>query len=456
VSNSLPHDLELERQVLGALLVRPDLIIPVSSILYVEDFYLESHRIIYDVITTMSAAGSSVDALSAIQYLKDRQLLAKVGDAPYIMEMVEQAVYTTNAPVFARKLKSLSVRRALILTVRDIEQEAVDPQEDENRFLKSVSDRVLKITNVTSAEGPVSAREIRNDFVDYIANLLKTKGGISGLRTGYTEFDDMTSGLKGGELIVLAARPGQGKTTLAMNMAANVSTQMGQNALVFSLEMGRFELLLRMLSGESRVHLEDLKKGRFPPNRSQAIQAAIDKITMAPLYLEDSGTVDIWDIMTLSRKIAVDLEQKNEKLGLVIVDYLQLVSDPEARKHGRQHEVASVSRSLKQLARVVDVPVIAISQMNRSVEQRKGDSAKPQLSDLRESGAIEQDADMVLFIHRESAGDMEKEENFENRGTAELIIAKHRTGPVGSIRLAYSPEINRFDNRMPSGAEDIR
>ncbi len=442
----LPQDLELERQLLGAMMVRPDLIIQIASILRKEDFYNEAYRLLYDTIHEMSVEGKPVDTLLVIQTVKEKRHLNRIGDPSLIMELAENVVSPATAPLIARKLKNLSVRRQLILTMNQLQEEAGKAHEDENQFLKNVSDQILRITNETAADGPVPVKELRNEFLDYIQHLFQTKGGVSGLRTGYELFDSITSGLKGGELVILAARPGQGKTTFAMNMAANVSVRGGAHALVFSLEMGKMEIPLRMVSAESQVNLEDLKKGNIPHHREQAILNAIDRITSSHLILEDSGTVDIWDIITLTRKVAVDLEQRGEKLSLVVVDYLQLISDPDARKMGRQQEVASVSRSLKQLARMVNVPVVALSQMNRSVEQRKGDSARPQLSDLRESGAIEQDADIVLFIHRETSQEQEKEENFELRGTTEIIIAKHRNGRTDSFRLAYRPEINRFDN----------
>lgn len=446
MSVPLPQDTELERQVLGALLVRPELLVQVSSIIREEDFFLESHKLLYSTMLEMSVQGQAVDAIQVSQKLKDRALLQSVGDAATILSLAENVLTPASAPVIARRIKTIATRRDLILTVREIEELAGAPQEDENLFLKSVSDRILKITNRSSSEGIVHVRDIKNDFSRYIEGLVKAKGGITGLETGYTEFDNLTTGLKGGELIVLAARPGAGKTTLAMNMAGNIAVKNGNPVLIFSMEMGRMELLMRMLCSYTQMNLGDLKKGIIPRNRSEQVLNGIDRITSSPISIDDSGTSDIWDIITMTRRLGAELEQRGQKLGLVIVDYLQLVADPEAKKHGRQNEVASVSRSMKQLARMVDVPIIAVSQMNRSVEQRKGDSARPQLSDLRESGAIEQDADMVLFIHREQYDD-ESPEAMENRGTAEIIIAKHRNGPTGSFRLAYRPEMNRFDNK---------
>jgi replicative DNA helicase len=210
--------------------------------------------------------------------------------------------------------------------------------------------------------------------------------------------------------------------------------------------MSKLELILRILSAEAQINHSDLKRGHIPPNKQGPIKDAIARIFAAPIYIDDSGTLDIWDCITRTRKLDIELKKKGHPPGLVVIDYLQLMSDTENRKFGRQNEVAAVSRSLKQLAMKTELPILALSQMNRSVEQRRGDFARPQLSDLRESGAIEQDADIVLFIHREQFSDPDSPEALENRGRAEIIVAKHRNGPQGSFKVAYRPEIFRFDN----------
>ncbi len=459
-SGELPYDMEAERQVLGALLVRPDLIIQTSALLGTDDFYLESHRLIFESIVQVYHAGSGleIEPVGIIQYLKDRGLLEKAGGGPYLMRLSQDVMAPSNALIQARRLKNIALRRDLVRAAREIEDDAVRPQEDENIFLKRVEDRILGITNRSMSQGIVPAREIKKDFIQYFQSLQEARGGMTGLATHFTEFDQYTSGLRGGELIVLAARPGMGKTTLAMNMAANVTLLENRHVVIYSLEMSRLELMLRMVSAQSMYNLADLKRGKIEQGKVQHLLNTIEDLFAAPINIDDTGTLDIWDCIARTRKLAIDLNQRGEKLGLIIVDYLQLLTDPENRKHGRQQEVAAISRSLKQLAKTVNTPVLALSQMNRSVEQRRGDYAKPQLSDLRESGAIEQDADMVLFIHRELVSDqdvLEDPEKLVLRGTAEVIIAKHRNGPVGSFRVAFRPEINRFDNR-PQMDDDER
>ncbi len=450
MSQPLPHDIEAERQTLGSLLVRPDLVIQVGAILDKDDIYLESHRAIYEAILALYHEGrSDIEALQVIHYLEDRQLLEKAGGAPYILRLVQDVLAPGGSPLHARRLKSLALRRSLMDAANSILDDASRPSEDENSFLRSVEDRILRITNSSFSQGIVPVRDLKKDFGTFLHNLIEAKGAMTGSPTHFTELDQYTSGVKAGELIVLAARPGMGKTTFALNIASNIATLNNQHVLIYSLEMSRMELLMRLVCSEAQFNHSDLKRGNIG-SRAQDVLRAIDRVCAAPINIDDSGDLDIWDCIARTRKFKVELDQKGESLGLIIVDYLQLMSDPEARKMGRQHEVAVISRSLKQLSKMVGAPVLALSQMNRSVEQRRGDFARPQLSDLRESGAIEQDADLVMFIHQGKEGEAESIEDLENRGTVEIILAKHRSGPTGAFRLTFRPEINRFDNRVPA------
>ena len=455
MSMEAPQDLDAERQVLGALLVRPDMALQLNSIIQSSDFYLASHRVIYETLIALQQedAEGQTDPLQVINYLRDREKLNAAGGDAYILQIAEESMAPANSPVHARRLKNLSLRRALIEAAQSIQEDAEGAIEDEIQFLKNVEDKILNITNRSFVQGIWSVRDLKDEFSEYIENLIRTKGMQSGVRTHFDEFDNLTTGLKPGELIILAARPGMGKTTLAMNLAANVALLGKGNVLVYSLEMGRLELLMRMVCSVSQFNHSDLKRGNIPQGRAQDILGAIEQIFSSGMHIDDTGTLDIWDCIVRSRKLAIELDKKGESLDLIIVDYLQLLTDPESRKMGRQNEVAAISRNLKQLSKTVKCPILALSQMNRSVEQRKGGDSRPQLSDLRESGAIEQDADIVMFIHQDHYGkdeegdDLESDlQRMEDKGTAEVIIAKHRNGPVGSFRLAFRPEINRFDN----------
>lgn len=445
----LPYDLEAERQVLGALMIRPDLILSIAGIVGKDDFYQEGHRLIFEAIQEVgNRSAGELDAVQIIQLLTDRTQIDQAGGGPYVMQLVQDVMAPGSVTLHARRLKNFSLRRALMNAANSIVEDASRPSEDENSFLRSVEDRILRITNSSFSEGIISVSELKKDFGAYLKNLIEAKGGLTGSATHFTEFDRLTAGLKGGELIILAARPGMGKTTFALNIASNMAQYNKHHVLIYSLEMSRMELIMRLLCSEAQFANGDLKRGNIHGDGAKRVLDAIERVCAWPVDIDDSGDLDVWELVTRARKFKVELDQRGEGLGLIIVDYLQLVTDPEARKHGRQHEVATISRTLKQLAKKLNVPVIALSQMNRSVEQRRGDSARPQLSDLRESGAIEQDADIVMFIHHAESGEAESMEDLENRGTVEVIIAKHRNGPVDSFRLAFRPEINRFDNRV--------
>ena len=369
------------------------------------------------------------------------------------MALVEDVLAPNNAPLQAQRIRNIALRRDLIEAVHRIEEDAREPQENEGSFLKTVEESILKITSKTSSRGVVSAPEMQKDFLDYFEKLVEARGGMSGIPTRFEELDNRTSGLRAGELLILAARPGMGKSTLAMNIAMNLAIDQSVPILFFTLEMSRLEVLLRVLCAHSQTNHADLKRGHIPQGKRASIQASMDQIFRSPVYMDDTGALTIWDCISRTRKLNLDLRTNGQgKLGLVVVDYLQLMSDPENRKFGRQMEVASISRALKQLAMSEGVPILALSQMNRSVEQRRGESARPQLSDLRESGALEQDADMVMFIHRDAPG--EGEDQGERAGQAELIISKYRAGRTGGFYLAYRPELFRFDNLVDAGSTE--
>jgi replicative DNA helicase len=445
----LPKDLEAEVQVLGSIMIRPDLIFQVSNIIKKSDFFLTAHQLIFEALENLikeSDSNLEIEPVRLIQYLEDRKLLEDAGGAEYIFQLSDKVISPTNALHHAVRLHNLSTRRKLILKLKELEQHAYEPQENEGSFLKYVEEELLKITGESITPGIVAIEDIKDEFIDYISKLLEARGGLTGQPTRFFELDRMTSGIRGGELIILAARPGMGKSTFALNIAMNIAMYYQKPVIIYSLEMSRMELVMRMLSADAQINHSDLKKGHIPPNKQEALKDSIARIFSSPIYIDDSGTLDIWDCIARTRKLEMELRRQGKEPGLVVIDYLQLLSDPESRKFGRQVEVASISRSLKLLAKKTNLPILALSQMNRSVEQRRGDYARPQLSDLRESGALEQDADIVMFIHREQFPDPESPEAIESRGRAEIIIAKHRNGPLGNFKLAYRPEMFRFDN----------
>ncbi|MCS7205005.1 MAG: replicative DNA helicase [Leptospiraceae bacterium] len=448
-SLDLPKDIEAEIQVLGGIMIRPDIFFQISHIIKSEDFFLRSHQIIFKSLEHLireSDSTTEIEPIRFIQYLEDHNKLEEVGGAEYIFSITDKTTSPTNAIHHAIRIHNFSVRRKLIQKLYELANKAFEPHENEASFIKTVEEELLKITGESIVSSIQPIESFKEEFLQYIGKLFEAKGGLTGQPTRFHELDRMTSGIRGGELILLAARPGMGKSTFALNISMNIAMYYQKPVIIFSLEMSRMELILRMLSAEAQINHSDLKRGHIPRHKYDAIKEAIARIFSSPIYIDDTGVLDIWDCIARTRKLEIELRRQGKEPGIVIIDYLQLLSDPETKKFGRQVEVASISRSLKLLAKKTNLPILALSQMNRSVEQRRGENARPQLSDLRESGALEQDADIVMFIHRETQFDQNDAEDPENFGRAEIIIAKHRNGPLGSFKLAYRPEMFRFDN----------
>lgn len=331
-----PHDIEAERQTLGSLLLRPALTLPVSTLVSREDFYLEQHRIIYEAVLRLynEADGAEVDAVRLVQYLTDHSQLDQSGGPQYILDLADSVISPANAQNHASRIHSLALRRDLIRTMETLHQEASSPQENEVQFLKQVEEKILKITARSDSKGVIRIQEAKEDFQNYIKKLIDTKGGLSGNATGFREFDNLTHGLEGGQLLVLAARPGLGKSTLAMNMALNIALDEKHPlpVLFFSLEMSRVELISRMVCCVAQINHGLLKKGRIPSSQQGALTEAVNRIFKAPIYIDDTGTVDVWDCISRTRKLSLELRQAGQnKPGIVIVDYLQLMSDADAK-----------------------------------------------------------------------------------------------------------------------------
>ncbi|MCG6167647.1 replicative DNA helicase [Leptospira sp. FAT2] len=438
-SDSL-YEPESERAFLGFLLLKgADNLIDVPVV--PEDFYVDLHRRVYRAIADLVDKRITIDPVSVLNFLKENSLLKdEEKEFNYIYSLYRDTVVTQPLAYYATRIKRFSERRMYAKILQDsLELIRKEPGDNESVF-NTVEKNLTEISRSIDAKGllPVSTDKVA--LSDYIMEIMKNRGQITGLRTNFTKLDEATSGLKEHELMILAARPGNGKTTFALNIASNVALDYNQPVVIFSLEMSRIELLLKMVCAHSQVESMKLKKSELTRSDAPKLLDSIVKVTAAPIYIDDSGGLTIDDFKGRVRKLLT-----TEKIGLIVVDYLQLMSDPKNKEGGRQQEVASISRSLKQMAKEAKCPIIALSQMSRAVEQRSKDQ-KPQLSDLRESGAIEQDADIVSFIYREEKVKGEEEISPEMRGKAEIIIAKNRSGPIGSFHLAFRPELSRFDN----------
>ncbi|GBF48738.1 replicative DNA helicase [Leptospira ryugenii] len=443
-SNPL-HEIESEKNLIGFLLTRG--VVGQEDIgLEPNDFYLEIHRRIFQAIDELISEGIALDAVSVTSHMREKGLFKDESkDLVYLTSVFRDTVPTQSLDYYIRRIKRSSDRRKYLekLSV-SIEKVKSEPGDNDTVF-SEIEQSLMDISRQERSKGLRLVKDDKLSLIEYIQNVVKNNvdgGGITGLRTHFSGLDNATTGLKPHELLILAARPGNGKTTFALNVASNVCFKEGKTVAIFSLEMSRLELLLKILSAEARIDSYALKSGSLTPTQQIQIKDAILTVTNASLFIDDSGYLTIQEFSARMRQL-----KSTENIGLVIVDYLQLMSDPKSAMGGRQQEVASISRGLKQMAREIGCPIIALSQMNRSIESRTKDQ-RPQLSDLRESGAIEQDADIVCFIYREEMVKPPEEVLPEKRGMAEIIIAKNRSGATDSFELMFNPKISRFDNKL--------
>lgn len=434
------YDSESEKIVIGSVLQSPDLFTDISQSLRAEDFFFDSHRLIYQTISEEFDKNNTPDLMLLIASLKAKNQLESVGNRSALMEIAELSS-PVSAMTYASRVKELSLRRQLLGNIKELEKDVQENQTELDELLSRSEKMTAAISDRQSSYNIRHVLEVKNEFVEFLQKLKDSQGGITGIPTSFAKLDQLTTGLKGGQLIVLAARPGAGKTTLALNIAQKVATQANAPVLIFSLEMTRLELLLRMVCADAFLESQKIQKGFINDKEMQKIIDSLGRINSSDLYIDDSPDLNSWEFRQRCRRLSNQLKAQKKKLGLVVVDYLQLMTDKTRGNESRQIEVANISRSLKIIAKELDVPVISLSQMNRSIEQR-GKDPRPQLSDLRESGAIEQDADIVMFIHREDmfVHDLPPEKT----GQAEVIIAKHRAGPTGSVTLSFIKEKNLF------------
>ncbi len=435
------YDEEAERLVLGSLLQNVESFEEISGVLQPGDFYFKSHQLIYESISEEVDKGSQPDLLLIAANLKSKNSLERVGSRGYLVEIASSGS-AVSAFTYAKKVKELSLRRYLLNGFKNIEKSLIDQSVSLQELLAKTEKTIFQISNRYSEYNVRHIKELNQEFVEYLRKTKDSDGGITGIASGYPILDQITTGFKEGQLIVLAARPGVGKTTLALNITRNIVIDQKPSTpvLIFSLEMTSIELLLRMVCSDAYIDSSKIQKGFINEREMKKAYNSCSRIYSSEFYIDDSPDLTGWELKQRARRLASNLKTKDKKLGLIIVDYLQLMTDT-SRTENRQVEVASISRGLKAIAKELDVTVLAVSQMNRAVEQR-GKDHRPQLSDLRESGAIEQDADIVMFIHREEIYNKDIPES--EKSMAELIIAKHRAGPTGVVKLAFRKEMNRF------------
>jgi replicative DNA helicase len=436
-----PTSVHAEMTILGAMLVEPVAIIDATMLLKTDDFALDSHRKIYNAMLHLVEVGQGVDIVTVTDYLSKKKELDSVGGLPYLASLSEGLPRKLSIESYVRIVRDKSLMRQL-LSVCDMGMiEASDQSREALDVLNQVTGRLTEISEHAVTGGFSDIAAIVRDSFGSIDALYEQGREVTGLATHYIEFDRMTSGLQESELIIIAARPSMGKTAWAINIAENAAVRGGKVVAVFSLEMSKASLLRRMLASQALVNSKAIQTGMLMRDDRTKLINGLEKLMESKIFIDDTPGITLAEMRAKARR----LKQQQGQLDLIVIDYLQLMTGSNSNSKGfenRTQEVSAISRGLKALAKEMKVPVVALSQLSRASEQRGGDK-KPLLSDLRESGSIEQDADVVCFIHREEYYDRENE---ELKGKAEIIIAKQRNGPTGSIQLAYLADYTRFEN----------
>ena len=429
-----PQNLDAEMSLLGAILIDDEVITDASEIVAAKDFYDKRHQAIYSGMMRLYERHKPIDLLTLTDELKKKDQLEAVGGSAHLTELTNYVPTAAHAASYAEIINQKAVRRRLIKASAEISEMGFDEETTTQELLEKAEAELFSVSDQTLKQDLVSIESILTESFDRIEELHRNKGQLRGIRTGYRDLDNMTAGLQRSDLIILAARPAMGKTTLVTNLAYNVATIAKMPVLFFSLEMSKEQLIDRMLADASGVDSWNIRTGNLSDDDFSKISEAMGEMAEAPIFIDDTPGLSILGMRTKARRAAHD-----HPLGLIIVDYLQLMQASGSHNGNRVQEVSEISRGLKLIARELNVPLIALSQLSRSVESRT--PPIPQLSDLRESGSIEQDADIVSFIYRPG---YYEPDNPDVKNITDLIIAKHRNGPVGKVQLYFHPERLRF------------
>ena len=429
-----PQNLEAEESVLGAMLLSPGAIGAVTEILSAGDFYRESHGVIFRACLALYQQGEPVDAITLVDALEERGELDQVGGRTKIHELAALVPAASNAPHYARLVSEMSTLRGLIRAGNDIARLGFDRPGETVELVDRAEQIVFDLSQQRVTTEFAHVAELLKDSFETITKLYEAGSDITGTPSGFRDLDRLTSGFQPGNLVIVAARPSMGKSALALCMASNVAVRTGTPVALFTLEMSKAEVTQRLMCAEGKVESQRLRTGKLATDDWPRLTAACDKLAKAPIYVDDTGSITMMEIRSKLRR----LKSREPDLGLVIVDYLQLMTSGTSVEN-RVQEVSQISRSLKVLARDLDVPIIALSQLSRAVEQRH--DKRPILSDLRESGSIEQDADLVMFVYRD---EYYNPEDTDSAGIAEVLLAKHRNGATGTEKLAFQKRYAKF------------
>ena len=440
-----PNSIEAEQSLIGGLMLDHVAWEKVADVISADDFYRKDHRLIFAAIANLAETNNPCDVVTVSEYLDNRGELEQSGGLEYIATLANETTGAAKARAYAKILRERSVLRALINAGNEISGSAFATDGRMASELVDAAERLVFEIAEKGSRGRAGFKHLKNilpQAVDRIDVLHQSEGEITGISTGFTEFDKLTAGLQPGELIVIAGRPSMGKTSLAINIAENAAIGSKVPTAIFSMEMPSQQLAFRMISSLGRVDQAHLRTGRFPDEDWSRINTAVQLMSDAPIFIDDSAGLSPTEIRARSRRL-----HREHGLGLIVIDYLQLMQVPGTREN-RATEISEISRSLKALAKELELPIIALSQLNRSVEQRP--DKRPIMSDLRESGAIEQDADLILFIYREEVYNPDT----PRKGIADISIAKQRNGPIGDFPLTFVGRYTKFENWMPESYAD--
>ena len=429
-----PHNLDAEQSVLGSLMLSQEAVLKAIEIVQAKDFYKEAHGVIYDVILALVDKGEPIDIITVSEELMQRGMLERIGGAAYVASLAEAVPSSANIEYYAKIVEEKAVLRNLIEMSSKIKALSFSWEDEPEQLLDQAEKMIFELTQKKNSQGFTSMHDILMETFERIEYLYSQKGDVTGIPTGFKDLDKITSGFQPSDLIIVAARPAMGKTALCLNIAQNAAIKFNVPVAIFSLEMSKDQLVQRMLCSEAMIDQHKLRTGQLTEADWPRLSKAVGPLSKAPIYIDDTVGISMMEMRAKTRRL------KAEKgLGMIIIDYLQLMQGSK-KSESRQQEISEISRSLKGLARELSVPIIALSQLSRAVEATA--DKKPNLSHLRESGAIEQDADIVSFIFREEYYNPES----EKKGIAEIIIAKHRNGPVGSVELGFLGEFTKFVN----------
>ncbi len=429
-----PHSAQSEEAVLGGILLDNEAINAALEKLRPEDFYRASHRAIFTAMVALSDKREPIDIVTLSSQLRSMNLLDESGGIDNLTKLTGSVPSAANVGYYAKNVRELSLRRRVISEATQIINEAFEAEGDVEDFIDTTESRILGVSEMRSAKAFHRVGDVVQDSIRLIERLYDRKDPITGTPTGFDDLNKLTAGFQKSDLVILAARPAMGKTALALNFASNVGIRSKLPVAIFSLEMSKEQLVLRMLCSEARVDSSRVRTGALSEHDFPRLVSAASNIAEAPIFIDDTPALTITELKAKCRRL-----HREHPLGLILIDYLQLMRSPMYASTSREQEISDISRSLKAIAKELNVPVIALSQLNRSLESR--DNKRPVMSDLRESGAIEQDADIIMFIYRDEVYNPETTE----RGIAEVIIGKHRAGPTGVVRLSFLGEYTRFE-----------